>query len=390
LKQSEAAVVPGPARDQSYPVVGIIDGGVADVASLRPWRAGAAGFIAAADKDEEHGSFIAGLLAGAGALNPDLADRLERVPCRFFDIDLMPRQGLLSRYFRTPDEFFDQLDEQVAKAKAEHGVRIFNMSLGSPAVRQGLGYSTLAAQLDRIAKEHDVIFVVSAGNLRRLAARPPWPPDPDAALQMLATRTASDERITPPGDHLYGCTVAALNPPGLQGAVADVPTTYSRRGPGPGGARKPELCQIGGITARDGNRSGLFSVGVDGNLVDGSGTSYTAPLVAATIGALDHRLQGRARRETLLALPGAQRNTSGADAGQAISDDRARLYRLRYAPARRSVPYRCPSQHHPRVFRRVAATPRTQLRVYLAAFPDQRGGKMPRPCRCHACLHPAD
>jgi hypothetical protein len=302
-RASEAVSIPQPARDQTYPVIGIIDGGVADVATLSPWRAGGAGFLPAADKDEEHGSFIAGLLTGAGSLNPTLADRFERVPCRFYDIDLMPRRGLLARYFQTPDEFFDQLDEQVARAKAEHRVRVFNMSLGSPAVRHGLGYSSFAAQLDRIAKVHDVIFVVSAGNLRGLTARPPWPSDPEVALEMLAARTAADERITPPGDHLYGCTVAALNPPDLPNAVADVPTTYSRRGPGSGGARKPELCQIGGVTPRDGNRSGLFSVGTDGNLVDGTGTSYAAPLVAATIGALDYRLQGRARRETLLALP---------------------------------------------------------------------------------------
>ena len=292
-----------PARDASYPVVGIIDGGVADAEPLRPWRAGGAGLVASADKDEEHGSFIAGLLAGAASLNPELADRFERVACRFYDIDMMPRRGLLSRYYQTPDEFFDQLEEQIARAKAEHGIRVFNMSLGAPEVRQGLGYSTLAEQLDRIAKEHDVIFVVSAGNLRGMAARPPWPEEPDAALEMLAGRAAGDERITAPGDHLYGYTVAALNPPGLRGVVEDVPTTYSRRGPGPGGARKPELCQIGGVTARDGNRSGLFSVGIDGNLVDGCGTSYASPLVAATIGALDHRLQGNARRETLLALP---------------------------------------------------------------------------------------
>lgn len=302
-RSSEAASIPRPARDQAYPVVGVIDGGVADVAALRPWRAGGVGFLAVADKDEEHGSFIAGLLAGAGALNPSLADRFERVPCRFYDLDLLPRRGLLGRYFQTSDEFFDQLDEQVAKAKTEHGVRVFNMSLGSPAVRQGLGYSNFAAQLDRIAKEHDVIFVVSAGNLRGSGARPPWPSDPEAALEMLASRVATDERITAPGEHLYGYTVAALNPPGLQHAVANVPTIYSRRGPGPGGARKPELCQIGGATRLDGNQSGLFSIDTDGNLVDGSGTSYAAPLVAATVGVLNHRLQGRASRETLLALP---------------------------------------------------------------------------------------
>jgi subtilisin family serine protease len=300
---TQAASISPPAHDESYPIIGIIDGGVADVDALRPWRAGGTSFLPDADKDEEHGSFIAGLLTGAASLNPSLADHFEKVPCRFYDVDLMPRRGRLSNYFQSPDEFFDQLDEQIAKAKADHGVRVFNMSLGSPGARQGLGYSSFAAQLDRIAIEHDVVFVVSAGNLRGAAARPPWPADPDVALGLLAGRVATDERITAPGDHLYGCTVAALNPPSLMNVVDGVPTTYSRRGPGPGGARKPELCQIGGITPRDGNRSGLYSIGLDGNLVDGAGTSYAAPLVAATIGALDHRLEGRARRETLLALP---------------------------------------------------------------------------------------
>jgi len=136
------------------------------IAALSPWRAGSAGFLPPADKDEEHGSFIAGLLVGAGTLNPELAERFERVPCRFYDIDLFPRRGLLNRYYRTPEDFFDQLDEQVARAKSDYDIRVFNMSLGAQGMREGLSYSSFAAQVDRIAKEHNVIFIVSAGNLR--------------------------------------------------------------------------------------------------------------------------------------------------------------------------------------------------------------------------------
>lgn len=297
------AALPPPVSDQSYPTIGVVDGGIASITALDLWRAGGGNFLPDADKNTEHGSFIAGLLTGGGALNPELSGWFEPVPSRFYDIDMLPRRGLMGNYYQTPDDFFDQLDEQVARAKRDFGVRVFNMSLGAPTARQGSGYSSFAAQLDRIARDHDVIFVVSAGNLRGVEGRPPWPSDADEALQMLATRAATDERITAPGDHLYGFTVAALNPPGLQNVVPEAPATYSRRGPGPGGARKPELCQIGGVTARDGNHCGLFSIGPDGNLVDGCGTSYAAPLVAATVGALDHRLRGEAPRETLLALP---------------------------------------------------------------------------------------
>jgi Subtilase family len=190
---------------------------------------GAADLVAAADKDEEHGSFNAGLVAAARALNPSLADRFERVPCRFYDIDMLPRRGLLSHYYKTPDEFFDQLEEQVIRAKREFEIRVFNMSMGSPTLRQGLGYSSFAAQLDQIAKDQDMIFVVSAGNLRGIEARPPWPANADAALEMLATRAAAEERISSPGDHLYGYTVSAINPPSLRGVVEDVPTNYPAR-----------------------------------------------------------------------------------------------------------------------------------------------------------------
>jgi len=296
------AEIPAPVANQNYPVVGVIDSGVADIEQLAPWRAGAAGLVSGADRDEAHGSFIAGLLAGAGALNPAIADRLEPTPCRFFDIDVLPRRGLLSRYYQTPDEFFDQLETQIEAAKAEAGVRIFNMSLGAPGVRQGLGYSSFAAQLDRIARTHDVIFVVSAGNLRGREARPEWPAAAADALEMLATRAMAEERITSPGEHLYGLTVGAINPPHVDGAAADAPTTYTRRGPGPGGARKPELAHIGGVSPKGGNTSGLYSIGMDGRLVDGCGTSYATPLVTSSLAAIDHRLEGQAPRETLLAL----------------------------------------------------------------------------------------
>lgn len=296
------AHIPAPLRDQAYPAVGIIDAGVSDTQILSPWRVGSTGLITPSDRDEAHGTFIAGLLAGAAALNPALSDRLESTPCSFFDIDILPRRGMISRYYQTPDEFFDQLDLQVESAKANLGIRIFNMSLGSPNARQGLGYSSFAANLDRIARKHDVIFVVSAGNLRGRSARPEWSGTAQDALEMLATRAIADERITAPGEHLYGITVGAINPTDVPGAFGDVPTTYSRRGPGPGGARKPEFAHIGGVTARGGNNTGLFSIAPDGSYHDGSGTSFATPLVSSSLAAIDQRLHGTAPRESVMGL----------------------------------------------------------------------------------------
>ena len=78
-----------------------------------------------------------------------------------------------SHYYVVPSDFFDQLEEEVVRAKSDAGVRVFNLSPGAPGMRRGLGYSVFAQALDDIAAEHDILFVVSAGNLRGTEARAP-------------------------------------------------------------------------------------------------------------------------------------------------------------------------------------------------------------------------
>ncbi len=300
-RANRAAQLPPPPA-LGAPVVGIIDGGVADVPALMPWRTGGTNPIAPADRDLAHGTFIAGLVAGAETLNPHIGDRLEPGGCRYFDIPLIPRQGLISNYYVVPSDFFDQLEEEVIRAKSNAGVRVFNLSLGAPGMRRGLGYSVFAQALDEIAAKHDVLFVVSAGNLRGTEARPPWPSSGDDAVRLLAGRSAADELITAPAEHLLGLSVGALNPHGVPGHDADLPTTYTRRGPGVGGARKPDLSHYGGVSPRGGNKTGLYSFASDSTVVDNNGTSFAAPLVASTVATIDHRLAGAVPRETLIAL----------------------------------------------------------------------------------------
>ena len=298
---AQAATLPMP-PEQASPVVGIVDGGVADIPELTPWRTGGTDPVDPSDRDLTHGTFIAGLIAGARVLNSHIAAKLEPDGCGYYDIPLVPRQGLLRNYYIVPSDFFDQLEEEIARAKADASVRVFNLSLGSPGMRRGLGYSAFAKALDDIAMQHDVIFVVSAGNLRSTEARDPWPVDGNEAVQMLARGTAAEERITAPAEHLLGLSVGAVNPPGIPGHDEGLPTTYTRRGPGVGGARKPDLSHYGGVSPRGGNRTGLSSLASDSTVVDNNGTSFAAPLVASTAATIDHRLEGTVPRETLIAL----------------------------------------------------------------------------------------
>jgi len=298
--------IPTPQPKTEYPVVGIIDGGAAAIPAFSQWRVGDAGLVPQPDRDESHGSFIAGLIVAGATLNPHISHALEPLGCKFYDLDIFPRKDLRPVYYNDMDYFFDILDEKIKVAKNDYGVRVFNFSFGlSNRGGSRSAYSPFADRLDRIARSNDVILVVSAGNLPPTGSRPAWPQDPKAAVQMLATFGGREEKILTPAEHLLGLTVGAVNPPGIPGHAEAMPTTYTCRGPGVGGARKPELEHFDGVaaSAATGNRTGLLSLTPIGHGVEQCGTSYAAPSVAATIATLDQRLGRRTSREILLGLP---------------------------------------------------------------------------------------
>ena len=295
---------PPPDPNRNYPIVGIVDGGVADNNVIGPWKEDEASNILENDRDEYHGTFIAGLLAGGRYLNQRIQHTLEPFGCRFYDLDVRPREDQYSNYYRSFPEFLDQIDASIDKAKAESQVRIFNISLGIRNHRNQNQYSYFAAYLDEIARKHDVLFVVSAGNLDEINYRPPWSVDGCSVTAMLAARSSGMDQIVSPAEHLLGLTIGAVNPPGVSGHEENLPTTYTLRGPGVGFARKPDLCHFGGCGVPSGDsQTGLYSLERSGCVTGDSGTSYSTPLVAATVATIDHALDGGAPRETLLALP---------------------------------------------------------------------------------------
>jgi hypothetical protein len=291
-----------PAAGIDYPTVGIVDGGVTRNVPLNKWSVGDAGLVPPGDRDEMHGTFIAGLVSAGNVLNPAISSEVEPGGCKFYDLDLFPRRDLRRAYYPDIEDLFDTLDEKVRVAKRDHRVRVFNLSFSIGRRSSRLAYSLAGDRLDRIARANDVIFVVAAGNLVS-SLRPPWPEKAEDAAAMLAGFGANDQQISAPSDHIFGITVGAVNPPGLTGHVPLMPTTYTRRGPGVGGARKPDLAHYGGVSGTSSNRTGLISLNPDGDSVHNCGTSFAAPLTAATIATLDQRIDRQASREILLALP---------------------------------------------------------------------------------------
>ncbi|WP_080239076.1 S8 family peptidase [Spirosoma rigui] len=292
-------VIPAKVASKTYPKIGIVDGGVSDI--LGNWIEDSWNLIAPEDKDEQHGTFIAGLVLSGKSINGHEIN-LEEDGCSIIDLDLLPKSEAFDTYYQNkPLLFFDELESAVANLKSRTGVRIFNFSLNVEEHVSSSGYSLPAQVLDKIAEENDVIFIISAGNTTIQDIRKEWPTDTVQALSILAA--SRNDIIKTPAESSRNLSVSALNPPSLIGIVPFAPSNYSCRGPGIRVGLKPDLAHVGGCgTKVAGSGHGLLSINPDGNIVDGCGTSYAAPNVAKALATVEHAIEGDVSRETLIAL----------------------------------------------------------------------------------------
>lgn len=287
-----------------YSRVGVVDGGIGDV--LGDWVEERWGQLSSGDRDETHGTFIGGLLSFAGDLNPAFLSDV-RVGCGLIDVDVLPADpagtGLVfGRYYPNGVlDFMDEVESAVTDIRTRLGVRVFNFSLNFVAPGDATRYGYAARRLDQIARDNDVIFVVSAGNLAPGAQRTEWPADADAAIATIVGD--GNALINEPAESLFNVSVAALNPPGLAGSVSGALARYSRRGPGLRGATKPDLAHVGGSgTPEPTVGHGLVSIDTSGRRYTSAGTSFATPLVARNLADLDQLIEDEVPREVLLAL----------------------------------------------------------------------------------------
>lgn len=290
-----------PAEGAEYPIVGLIDGGLNALPDA--WVKHSSTFVAPAHTDQSHGTEIGSLLVDGQSINgPTVCP--EPDGCWIADLAIIPREDKYYTYYPSDLHLITQIELEVQDAKAAVGARIFSFSHnieeppgGSPV------YTELSNGLDRIARENDVIFVVSAGNATAAAvgrARREWAADKIAVLTNLAS--CSGDRITAPADSVLNISVGAVNPPDVPGAIAGAPARYSRRGPGFMQLVKPDVAHYGGVCDSTSTHSGLSTVGENGQLQSVFGTSFSAPLVAKALARYDLLTQGALPREALVAL----------------------------------------------------------------------------------------
>lgn len=290
--------LPTPSVDAIYPIVGVIDSGVAPI--LEPWVEGRFDYLDYTEYNAIHGTGVAGLIAAGQAANgPDVTP--EPDGCKIYDAPLYPTGPFMDKYANGFTDFLEELEQAVAEASQEHGVRVFNLSINAVSEVERHRYSIYAARLDQIADTYGVVFVNSSGNLPQGQARAAWQKKPIDVVRYFANRTQPDT-IYKPSESVRSISVGALNPP-MIGQIEGAPTIYTTRGPGLQVGVKPDVAAFGGAGgAGPGKPTGLASITTVGAKQDVIGTSYAAPLVARTLAGLDASTQGGLQTEALRAM----------------------------------------------------------------------------------------
>lgn len=166
---------------------------------------------------------------------------------------------ILTAENRLEDErLFSSLLREVVEYFAPHGIKIFNLSVNirnlswnRNAKRTHPRRSWVARTIDELSRKHDVVFVVSTGNIPMADVREfhgngtPYP----------AYFSSDDACILDPGQAALALSVGSVAPTTLaEGQVAkaraialrDNASPFTRRGPGIRKETKPELVDYGG------------------------------------------------------------------------------------------------------------------------------------------------
>lgn len=260
IGEASDAILPAPSAD--LPIVGVIDSGIERKDKmLRHWLAGQEIHVLPPDTDHYHGTFVAGLIAGSRSLN-DGDQRFPASVARIVDV------GTLGTGLSSADVLIHNISEAVAKYPH---VKVWNCSFGSKAPGHPEQFSQFAQDLDALADEHNVLFVVAAGNYEGQPRA--WPPTTDLF---------GEDRLSMPGESLRALTVGSVaHLPAL--VQPNDPSPFSRRGPGAAKTPKPDVTHRGGNCTKGGAflGAGVRSLLPGGRMGESVGTSFSTPLVSA-------------------------------------------------------------------------------------------------------------
>jgi hypothetical protein len=271
------ALCPLPDPTKTYAVAGQFDSGVSDAAKrLQPWIIGRHSWYPAADQDNDHGTFVAGLICNAHRMNHN-DPLIPQCAAKIVDVVVFDKSNQVEE-----GDLLDIIDDALERFP---DVRVWNLSLSQPTVVcSERGFSPLAIALDFRARQKNVLFVVSGGNLPSHVPPRRWPISEDGH------RYGDDERICAPGDSVRSLPIGGIAHRETPSTIARIgdPSPIVRKGPGGVWLISPLLAGSSGNCDENGHyfQSGVLSTNAKGELAESIGISFALPpltAVAATV-----------------------------------------------------------------------------------------------------------
>ena len=266
---SSATITPkSPVEGVDYPIVGVLDTGIADNPYLGAWKTKDS-FTSYPDqyKDSTHGSFVSGIIEYGDELNGLSTTMFPGVS--LFDATVYPDETKQSIYV---DDLVEHIREAVERNKH---IKIWNLSLGTNSEASLDDFSDFGMALDNIQDENNVLIIKSAGNCTNFIRQLPKSRIAQSADSVRSIVVGSLAHKKGPHDY----------------AEVDAPSPFTRVGPGPGSIVKPDVVFYGGNAGMNAGKleaTGVKSFLPDGTLVSNVGTSFSTPWVSRMAAELTH------------------------------------------------------------------------------------------------------
>jgi hypothetical protein len=311
LTIDDVGAVESPSPDAR--TIGIIDSGItAAHPLLEPAITASFGIPESLGDDDQkgHGTPVSGI-AVYGDLRQLLTNDILKARFKVVSAKVVDPHGLFDKKELVPQ----QMESAIRRMHGEFGCSVINISLGDKIRPVGNKPSAWAAILDDLARELDLVIVVSAGNSDNLLfqkhgddivrAYPFYLLDPDNRI----LEPASAINVLTVGSiaHANGLTAEDADLVGVRPlAHIEQPSPFTRVGPGVGRMIKPDLVDFGGTAVFDGPTQSVISAGhrsaagllalyhlyLDHLFTSVSGTSFASPLVAYKAALIREALPG--------------------------------------------------------------------------------------------------
>ena len=262
-----------PEEDKDYPVIGVLDSGIADIPHLSPWIL-EENFSKyhEDDTDKAHGTAVSGIIIYGDELEEQNYTGFQGA--KLFEAIVFPNnttQGLSE----------DELIENIREAISENShIKIWNLSLGTNKEADSAEFSDFGKALDEIQEEYDVLICKSAGNCTSFKNNTPR------------------SRIAQSADTVRGLVVGSIakSKNTLDLSEKNHSSPFSRIGPGPSFLIKPDIAHVGGNAGLDENNAlvlnPVFTFSKTGERKGVVGTSFSTPRISSILSGIDNLLSG--------------------------------------------------------------------------------------------------